>query len=82
MHDWPIQKYGMVVERMVKNEHLNELGISVVSRWWIRKGQWRSYNLLPWDGDRKTTALGDIRVMFHRDFYEGIETGTINWRIK
>ena len=80
MHDRTIQKYGMVVERMVKNEHL-----SVVFHWWIRKGRWRSYNTMYWketERPKRTTALGDIIVKFHSDFYEGIENGTINWRMK
>jgi hypothetical protein len=62
--------------------------LDIVCEFYVTKGKWRSYNLKPWVKEpgktrwSKTTALGDIIVKFHRDFYKGIENGTINWKMK
>lgn len=90
MHDRTIQKYGMVMERMVVTDKLLSRTIYAAEirsscKHWIRKGRWRSYNTMYWketERPKRTTALGDIIVKFHSDFYEGIENGTINWKMK
>ena len=80
MHDWTIQKYGMVMDRMVKNEHL-----PVVFRWWIRKGRWRSYNTVMSESDNvmlRTTALGNVEIRHCNTIRDGIKNGSFIWKMK
>jgi hypothetical protein len=64
------------MERMVGAHFL------IASRWWIRVGQWRSYNVFDGFPTVRTTALGNLRIAEHKHFYNGFKNNSFVWRME